>query len=201
MVASTATPTNAKIRTSSTSCPRQPRRRRRGIIRCSVMPPGGGHEAIAAARLLADRRLTIIRGISIVALALLVGAAVSGCRREPVAAAKGTPQMIWRTVGSWSGHGNRQTESFTSDSGALRVKWETNARGGSGAEGQFRLTAHSAISGRVLQQVVEERGTGSGVDYVSQDPHVFYMSVEPAAVDWKFSVEGGIAAEVVGGSR
>jgi hypothetical protein len=107
--------------------------------------------------------------------------------------------MIWRAVGSWSGHGNRQTESFTSDSGALRVKWETNAPGGSGAEGQFRLTAHSAISGRVLQQVVEERGAGSGVDYVSQDPHVFYMSVESAGVDWKFSVEEGIAAELVGG--
>jgi hypothetical protein len=136
-----------------------------------------------------------------VALVLLVAVAVSGCRREPVAAAKGTPQMIWRTVGSWSGHGNRQTESFTSDSGALRVKWQTTSAGTSAAAGAFRLTAHSAISGRVLQQVVEESGAGSGVDYVSQDPHVFYMSVESAGVDWTFSVEEGIAAEVIGGAR
>jgi hypothetical protein len=109
--------------------------------------------------------------------------------------------MIWRTVGSWSGRGNRQTESFTSDSGALRVKWETKVPADGKAEGTFQVTAHSAISGRVLQQVVDERGTGSGVDYVSQDPHVFYMSVESAGVEWKFSVEEGIAAEVVGGSR
>jgi len=109
--------------------------------------------------------------------------------------------MIWRPVGSWSGSGNRQTESFTSDTGALRVKWETMSAGTSAIAGAFRLTAHSAISGRVLQQVVEAQGTGSGTDYVSQDPHVFYMSVESAGVDWKFSVEEGIADEVVGASR
>jgi hypothetical protein len=138
---------------------------------------------------------------AIAVAALAAGIVVSGCRREPVAAAKSEPQMIWRALGSWSGHGNRQTESFTSDSGALRVKWETVSTGTSAAAGAFRLTAHSAISGRVLQQVLEAQGTASGVDYVSQDPHVFYMSVESAGVDWKFSVEEGIAAEVVGGSR
>ena len=134
-------------------------------------------------------------------LALVVAAAASGCRREPVAAARTEPQMIWRALGSWSGHGNRQTESFTSDSGALRVKWETTSTGTSAVAGAFRLTAHSAISGRILQQVTEAQGTASGVDYVSQDPHVFYMSVESAGVDWKFSVEEGIAAEVVGHVR
>ncbi|HJZ73808.1 MAG TPA: hypothetical protein VKE51_18835 [Vicinamibacterales bacterium] len=144
--------------------------------------------------------MTIIRiALALVAAAFAVSAA--GCRKEEVAAAKSQPQMIWRTVGSWSGHGNRQTESFTSDSGALRVKWETMSAGTSATSGGFRLTAHSAISGRVLQQVVEVQGTGSGVDYVSQDPHVFYMSVESAGLDWKFSVEEGIAAEVVSGSR
>jgi hypothetical protein len=143
----------------------------------------------------------VIRRISAAALAIVVAAAAPGCRREPVAAANSEPKMIWRTLGAWSGHGNRQTESFTSDSGALRVKWETMSTGTSAAAGAFRLTAHSAISGRVLQQVIEAQGTASGVDYVSQDPHVFYMSVESAGIDWKFSVEEGIAAEVVGGSR
>ncbi|HKB12886.1 MAG TPA: hypothetical protein VKD69_19620 [Vicinamibacterales bacterium] len=128
-------------------------------------------------------------------------AGTPGCRREQVAAAKAPPQMIWRAVGSWSGHGNRQTESFTSDTGALRVKWETRSEGTSATSGAFRLTAHSAISGRVLQQVVEAQGTDSGTDYVSQDPHVFYMSVESAGIDWTFSVEEGIAGEVVGSPR
>ena len=106
--------------------------------------------------------------------------------------------MIWRSVGSWSGHGNRQTESFTSDTGALRVRWETKATAGAPSEGTFRLTAHSAISGRILQQVVDERGAGSGVDYVSQDPHVFYISVEAAGLDWTFSVDEGIAGDTIG---
>jgi hypothetical protein len=143
---------------------------------------------------------------AIVLLLALGGATGTGCRRQDVVAAKTAPQMIWRAVGTWSGRGNRQTESFTSDTGALRIRWQTTAVGGavppSAAQpSTFRLTAHSAISGRVLQQVVEEHGAGSGVDYVSQDPHVFYMSVESAGVNWKFSVDEGIAGEVVGGAR
>jgi len=94
------------------------------------------------------------------------------------------PTVVWRPLGSWSGHGNRQTESFTSDTGTLRVTWE--------ATGDFRLTAHSAISGRPLQQVVEHPGAGNGIGYVQQDPHVFYMVVEAPNVNWKFTVEEAI---------
>ena len=123
----------------------------------------------------------------------------SGCRREEVVAAKPAPQLLWRAVGSWSGRGNRQTESFTSDSGALRVKWEaTAAAGTASAPATFRLIAHSAISGRILQEVVDQDGPGRGTGYVSQDPHVFYMSVESTGLSWKFSVEEGIAGEIVG---
>ena len=134
-----------------------------------------------------------------VALAIVTAAA---CRRPDVAApVQKTPQMIWRAVGTWSGSGNRQTESFTSDTGALRIRWEAKASAGAREAGTFKLDAHSAVSGRVLQQVVDERGAGSGTDYVSQDPHVFYMSVESSGIDWKFSVEEGIAGEIVGGAR
>jgi len=106
--------------------------------------------------------------------------------------------MVWQAVGSWSGNGNRQTESFTSDTGALRVRWETSAAGGPPTAGTFRLTAHSAISGRILEEVVDQQGAGGGTGYVSQDPHVFYMSVESTGLSWKFSVEEGIAGEIVG---
>ena len=136
-------------------------------------------------------RLTVIA-----ALAAIAGS--WSCRRQ-APAVKPALELVWRPVGSWSGHGNRQTESFTSDSGALRVRWQTKPiAGASAVDGLFRLTAHSAISGRILQQVVDERSAGSGVDYVSQDPHVFYMSVESAALDWTFSVEEGIAGVAVG---
>ena len=120
------------------------------------MPSGGGHEADcgddgrpADARLRENRRLTITR-IAVALLAVLAGVCMSGCRKQDVVAAKAPPQMIWRAVGTWSGQGNRQTESFTSDTGALRVKWQTTSTGTSAAAGGFRLTAHSAISGRVL---------------------------------------------------
>jgi hypothetical protein len=101
--------------------------------------------------------------------------------------------IVWHQLGSWSGSGNRQTESFTSDSGTLRVRWEaTDARRSSGGAPAFRLTAHSAISGRLLQQVVDHRGAGSGLDYVEQDPHVFYMIIESSEVNWKFTVDEAI---------
>jgi hypothetical protein len=134
----------------------------------------------------------------VLALVALAATACRGRDAPPVKAA--APQIIWRAVGSWSGHGNRQTESFTSDTGALRVKWKATPAAGPGALQTLRITAHSAISGRVLQQVVDREGAGSGVDYVSQDPHVFYISVESAGLDWTIAVDEGIAGEVVGGS-
>jgi len=140
-----------------------------------------------------------MRGWIIVVLAAIgVASAASACRRhdaEPVK--KGEPQMIWRPVGSWSGHGNRQTESFHGETGALRVKWEARPESTDGQVGPFRLTAHSAISGRILGEVVDHQGPGSGVGYVSTEPHTFYISVESSGLSWTFSVDEGIAGEVV----
>ena len=111
------------------------------------------------------------------------------------------PQRVvaWRAVGSWSGHGNKQTESFTSESGALRVRWTTTAGARSpDRAGAFRVTAHSAISGRLLEQVVDHTGAGSGVGYVNQDPHVFYLMVESDELDWTVWVEEAFAGTVSG---
>src|SRR3954453_17211811 len=99
----------------------------------------------------------------VLALVALAATACRGRDAPPVKAA--APQIIWRAVGSWSGHGNRQTESFTSDTGALRVKWKATPAAGaaSGAPQTLRITAHSAISGRVLQQVIDRQGPGAGI--------------------------------------
>jgi hypothetical protein len=80
------------------------------------------------------------------------------------------------------------------------VKWKAVPAAGAacGAPQTLRITAHSAISGRILQQVIDRQGPGSGVDYVSQDPHVFYMSVESAGLEWTIAVDEGIAGEIVG---
>jgi hypothetical protein len=126
--------------------------------------------------------------VSCGAIVLVAAAVACGARADQPKASE--PAVAWRPLGSWSGHGNQQTESFTSDTGTLRVRWETTAE--SGDPGAFRLTAHSAISGRPLQQVVDHRGVGSGVGYVQQDPHVFYVVVESNHVNWKFTVEEAV---------
>jgi outer membrane biogenesis lipoprotein LolB len=128
------------------------------------------------------------------AAAAAIIALLAGCRGQFQAppqskAAQSGPG--WRQVGSWSGHGDTQTESFSSDSGTLRVRWKTTHEPSPGG-GQFRLTAHSAISGRTLQLAVESQGTGQGTSYVNQDPHVFYMVVESADLDWAFTVEEAV---------
>ena len=111
------------------------------------------------------------------------------------------PQRVvaWRAVGSWSGHGNKQTESFWSESGALRVRLTTtSATRSPGQAGTFRVTAHSAISGRLLEQVVDQSGAGSGLGYVNQNPNVVYLMVESDQLDWTFSVEEAVAGTVSG---
>jgi hypothetical protein len=105
------------------------------------------------------------------------------------------PAIAWRQLGLWSGRGNLQTESFTSDTGALRVRWETTPQAGDAASathGAFRVTAHSAISGRPLQEAVDHTGVGSGVGYVQQDPHVFYIVVDASHVNWKITVDEAV---------
>jgi hypothetical protein len=125
-------------------------------------------------------------------VALSAALAAGACRERPDPAAVAKRSTAWHRLGSWSGRDNRQTESFNSESGALRVRWETRGEPAPGA-GVFRVTAHSAISGRLLQEVVDQRGPGRGIGYVQQDPHVFYFVVESKNLDWEFTVEEAIA--------
>ena len=127
-------------------------------------------------------------------LCLLVTTAAIGAgdgRRVAPANAATCEVVVWRSVGSWSGRGNTQTESFTSDTGSLRVRWQTNHEVRPG-DGTFRLTLHSAISGRPLAQAVDHRGVGADTSYVSEDPRVFYFVVDSASVEWSFTIDEGI---------
>jgi hypothetical protein len=141
----------------------------------------------------------VARVVGIAGIVGLAGVAGSACRARSSSADEPSRQVVaWRKVGSWSGQGNAQTESFTSETGALRVRWEARAGSPPGSAGTFRLTAHSAISGRLLQQVVDQQGLGSGVGYIQQDPHVFYAVVESEHLDWRFTVEEAVAGDVTG---
>ena len=101
---------------------------------------------------------------------------------------KREPEVAWHRLGSWSGVGSLQTESFESGTGSLRVQWKTANETVAG-KGTFRLAFHSSISGRELQLAVERNGVGADTAYVQQDPHVFFAKVESANIEWSFTVD------------
>jgi hypothetical protein len=104
-----------------------------------------------------------------------------------------TPALVWRKLGSWSGHGSTQTEPFISDSGSLRLRWETRNEAAPGA-GTFRVTVHSDVSGRALLLAVDAIGVGGDTTYVSEDPRSFFLAVESANLDWTLAAEEAVAA-------
>jgi hypothetical protein len=128
---------------------------------------------------------------TVLGLALLSLSAGSCRRVEPRPA---EPTIAWRSLGAWSGRGNMQTESFTSDTGSMQVQWTTAKPSKAGA-GEFRLTIHSAISGRPLMEAVDQQGAGKGTAFVHEDPRVFFAVVDSADLDWSFTLEEALFVE------
>jgi len=124
---------------------------------------------------------------------LLVAAGVlfaAGCGVESKPATEDA--FVWQQLGSWTGRGSQQTESFIGETGSLRVRWETRNEAPPG-HGTFQVAVHSAISGRPLAVAGESRGVGHGISYINEDPRVFYLVVESANLEWSVTVEEGLA--------
>jgi hypothetical protein len=86
-----------------------------------------------------------------------------------------------------------QTESFISDTGQLRLRWQTsNPRGTT--PGIFKVTLHSAVSGRPLLDPIERRGVHADEAVIFEDPRSFFLVIEPTNLDWTLSVEEGVPA-------
>jgi hypothetical protein len=141
-------------------------------------------------------RLGVHRWVARHILAVPVAGALltSACGAPPTTAAE-KEVVVWKSLGEWSGQGNAQTESFIGLTGALRMRWRTENEA-PGGRGTFRLILQSAISGRELQEPVNEQGPGEGEAYVAEDPRAFYMSVESANLDWSFTVEEAVFGSV-----
>jgi hypothetical protein len=118
---------------------------------------------------------------------------LSSCSQPPPKAAEQT--IIWERAGSWSGRGDLETNSFPSSSGYLRFTWETSNETKPG-EGRFKLILGSSISGRAIMVVVDSKGVGRDVAYVSEEARTFYIKVESANEDWKVTVDEGFAATI-----
>jgi hypothetical protein len=97
-------------------------------------------------------------------------------------------RQMWNTLRSFSGSGDEQVESFTSDTGALRIDWEAKPKEGATTSGMFRVALHSAISGRPLALPIEHRGPGKGTAFVSEEPRVFFFEVQSQDLEWKITV-------------
>ena len=124
---------------------------------------------------------------------VLAGAAFFNASCRDATPRARTPTIAWRPLGSWSGRGPMQTEPFISDTGSLRLRWETMNEAAPGT-GIFRVTVHSDVSGRALVLAVDARGVGRDTTYVSEDPRSFFLAVESANLDWTVAAEEGVAA-------
>jgi hypothetical protein len=98
-------------------------------------------------------------------------------------------QARWNPIRTWSGNGHAQLDSFTSDTGALRIEWEAKARNETAEKESFRVAIHSSISGRPLAVPVDHQGTGGGTVFLSEEPRVFFAVVSASdGFDWKVTI-------------
>ena len=105
--------------------------------------------------------------------------------------------VVWHEVGSWSGRGNQQTESFTSDTGGFRVRWATTNESPPGA-GTLKVIFRSGDSGREIIQALDVHGAGSDVAIVAAErPRWYYLTIDSAGVDWTVSVDERIDTQRV----
>jgi hypothetical protein len=111
----------------------------------------------------------------------------AGCRSEPAPVEK-REVVGWSPVGSWSGRGSYQTESFTSDTGGFRVRWETRNETNPG-KGYLKVVFRSGDSGRPIIEAVDARGVDHDVEEVGDVPRWYYITIESDAIDWSVVVE------------
>jgi hypothetical protein len=135
-----------------------------------------------------------------VTIALALVAACSGCRSNsaPPQPSASKEVVVWKTVGSWSGRGNTQTETFTSDTGGFRVRWETKnpARPNTG---HLHVVFRSGDSGREIIDAVNEKNVGADHDTTevsAERPRWYYLTIDSADVDWIVVVDERIDARV-----
>ena len=99
---------------------------------------------------------------------------------------------VTRPVGSWEGRGN-STIGVVSDTGRFHVSWQARHERPAGS-GTFRLAVHSAVSGRPIQLITEQRGEGSGSADFADDPRPYNLMIDSVNLDWSVSVDEVVVA-------
>ena len=143
------------------------------------------------------RREGCVRARSLIVLLAVTVACEARPAEAPGGGVQGGPPSAtsWRTLGNWSGTGDRQTGSFDVTTGALRLAWEARA---DETEGRLRITLHSAISGRPLETVVDSRGSAADTAHVALEPRVAYLRIEAVGLEWHLTLDEGVTRSVQG---
>jgi hypothetical protein len=126
---------------------------------------------------------------------LLVTAVAGACRgapSAPVAPAPAAAEIAWREVGTWSGRLSQQTGSFEVSTVPMRLRWQTTSETSPGA-GRLVVTLHSAVSGRLLQTIVDAQGISSATVDVADEPRWCHFAIEAEHVEWRMTLEQGFA--------
>ena len=108
----------------------------------------------------------------------------------PASPAAAASSLLWHELGSWSGRGDRQTESFEIATGALRLTWTAQQEGDEAAG--LQITLHSAISGRPLDVIVDHAGAGADTVRLTAGPRVAYLRIESSGLRWTVALEEGV---------
>ena len=125
-----------------------------------------------------------IKPAAIICLLLALG--LAGCSHQP---SEPEPLVaVTRQVGSWSGRGTTTVGDVNSDTGRLRISWQTTNETVQGG-GTFKLTLRSGVSGRTIAVIADHKGVGSGTVATDEGPRTYDFLVESANVDWAFQVE------------
>jgi hypothetical protein len=109
-----------------------------------------------------------------------------GCGTVP---AESPPLVaVTRQVGSWAGRGSTTVGDVNSETGRLRISWQTTNEEPAG-RGHFKLTLRSGVSGRTIAVVTDHKGVGSGTLETDEGPRTYDFLVDSANLDWSFRVE------------
>lgn len=120
---------------------------------------------------------------------VLLAATLACCACQELNPPKPKPEVVvWKQIGTWSGRGSAQTDSFDITLVQWRVKWKTRNESPPG-KGTFMVTVNSAVSGRPLSVAVEHNGPGEGIAYVADDPRLYHLVIDSSNLDWTVSVE------------
>ncbi|MCC7242342.1 MAG: hypothetical protein IT180_10490 [Acidobacteria bacterium] len=139
------------------------------------------------------------RGRALAILVLLPAWTACEARPAPVARPATATATRWHSLGTWSGHGDRQTESFDVTTGALRLTWKSRGLGTPDA-GRLRVSLFSSISGRPLQTIVDTKGTGGDTAYLEDEPRVSYLEIESDQVEWTVTLDEAVPGSAAGQS-